>query len=243
MRLHALGPWMISGPRMIERILGRTVQGDEIATEEFLTILLERIQMTVLAQASIFTVKHIANMVDRLVSVPVTRGTFSVAQSHQPHQEDDTLPMSTLHRQTALLTSLNERMIAEVGHLKKTYRGHQCGSRMNVARSERRRMFRGLHDEGVCWCRAAWGYNARKYVNGCSQSGKWPRGSLVACTELPLISSCLLTIIQNPVSRLIYLIDTSAEISVMPPCPKDRSHAPDDVQLQAAKGSSIQTFG
>ena len=36
MRLHALGPWVISGPRMIERILGRTVQGDEIATEEFL---------------------------------------------------------------------------------------------------------------------------------------------------------------------------------------------------------------
>ena len=132
--------------------------------------------MTVLAQASIFTVKHIANMVDRLVSVPVTRGAFSVAQSHQPHQEDDTLPMSTLHRQTALLTSLNERMIAEVGHLKKTYRGHQCGSRMNVARSESRRMFRGLHDEGVCWCRAAWGYNALNISTAVVKAGNGHAG-------------------------------------------------------------------
>ena len=44
-------------------------------------------------------------------------------------------------------------------------------------------------------------------------------------------------------SRLIYLIDTGAEISVMPPRPEDRSHSPDNVQLQAANGSSIQTFG
>ena len=40
-RLHALGPLGDQRPydllRMIERILGRTVQGDKIATEEFLT--------------------------------------------------------------------------------------------------------------------------------------------------------------------------------------------------------------
>ena len=40
-RLHALGPLGDQRPsdllRMIERILGRTVQGDEIATEEYLT--------------------------------------------------------------------------------------------------------------------------------------------------------------------------------------------------------------
>ena len=64
----------------------------------------------------------------------------------------------------------------------------------------------------------------------------------MASTDLPSISSRLLTI-QDPVSRLIYLIDTGAEISVMPPRPEDRSHSPDNVQLQAANGSSNQTFG
>ena len=82
-RLHALGPLGDQRPsdllRMIERILGRTVQGDEIATEEFLTRLPERIQLIVRAQTDIFTVEQMAKMADRLVSVPVTHGTFSVA--------------------------------------------------------------------------------------------------------------------------------------------------------------------
>ena len=77
-----------------------------------------------------------------------------------------------------------------------------------------------------------------------SSSGKRPHWSLVASTDLPSISSCLLTI-QDPVSRLIYLIDTGAEIRVMPPRPEDSNcyHSPDNVQFQAANGSSIQTFG
>ena len=143
-RLHALGPLGDKRPsdllRMIERILGRTVQGDEIATEDFLTRLPERIQLIVRAQADIFTVEQMAKMADRLVSVPVTHGTLSVAQSHQPRQEVDPLTMSTLHHQMAILTSSNERMIAEVGQLKKTYRGPKGCSRMNAASSERNRL-------------------------------------------------------------------------------------------------------
>ena len=157
-RLHALGPLGDQLPSdllcMIERIPGGTVQGDEIATEEFLTRLPERIQLILRAQADIFTVEQMAKMSDRLVSVPVTNGTFSVTQSHQPHQEVEPLTMSTLRRQMALLTSSNERMIAEVG-LKKTYRGPQGGSRTNAASSERNilKMFLGLNDECVCWYR------------------------------------------------------------------------------------------
>ena len=75
-----------------------------------------------------------------------------------------------------------------------------------------------------------------------SSSRKRPRGSLVASTDLPSICSRLLTI-QDPVSRLIYPIDTGAEVSVMPPRPEDRCHSPDKVQLKTANGSSIQTFG
>ena len=124
-RLHALGHLGIQRPsdrlRMIERILGRTVQGDEIATEEFLTRLPEWIQLIVSAQADIFTVEQMAKMADRRVSVPVTHGTFFVTQSHQPRQEVEPFTMSTLHHKMALLTSSNERMIAEVGQLKKTY--------------------------------------------------------------------------------------------------------------------------
>ena len=40
-----------------------------------------------------------------------------------------------------------------------------------------------------------------------------------------------------------YLIDTGAEISVLPPRPGDRLNASDGIKLQAANGSSIRTFG
>ena len=108
----------------------------------------------------------------------MTHDTFSVAQSHQPHHEVEPLTMSALRRQMALLTSSNERMIAEVGQFKKTYRGPQGGSRTNAASSERNRlkMVRGLNDEGVCWYHAAWGSNARKCVNGCRQAGNGHAG-------------------------------------------------------------------
>ena len=64
----------------------------------------------------------------------------------------------------------------------------------------------------------------------------------MANTDLPSTPSRLLTI-QDPLSRLIYLIDTGAEVSVLPPRADDRSHSPDSVKLQAANGSTIQTFG
>ena len=182
-RLHALGPLGDQRPsdplRMIERILGRTVQGDEIATEEFLTRFPERNQLIVRAQAASFTVEQMAKMAGRLVSVAVTHGTLSVAQSHQPHQEVEPLTMSSLHHQMALLTSSNERIIAEVGQLKKTYRIPPCGSGTNAASSERNRlkMFHGLNEEGVCWYHAVWGSNARKCVNGCRQPGNGHTGS------------------------------------------------------------------
>ena len=176
-RLHALGPLGDQRPsdllRIIERILGRTVQGDEIATEEFLTRLPERIQLIARAQADIFTVEQMAKMADRLVSVPVTHGTFSVAQSHQPRQEVELLTMSTFHHQMALLTSSNERMIAEVGQLRRLIVAFNVvHERMSQALNVNRlKMFRGLNDEGVCWYHAAWGSNARKCVNGCRQAG------------------------------------------------------------------------
>ena len=74
------------------------------------------------------------------------------------------------------------------------------------------------------------------------QGGKRPCRSLEATTDLRASTSRLLTI-ADPVSKLSYLIDTGAEISVLPPCHGDRLNASDGIQLQAANGSSIRTFG
>ena len=74
------------------------------------------------------------------------------------------------------------------------------------------------------------------------QGGKHPLRSLDATTDLRASTNRLLTI-ADPVSKLSYLIDTGAVISVLPPRPCDRLNASDGVKLQAASGSSIRTYG
>ena len=45
-------------------------------------------------------------------------------------------------------------------------------------------------------------------------------------------------------SKLSYLIDIGAEVSVLPPCLKDSDRSPvNNIQLQAANGNAILTFG
>ena len=45
-------------------------------------------------------------------------------------------------------------------------------------------------------------------------------------------------------SKLSYLIDTGAEVSVLPPRSEDRNRSPiNNMQLQAANGTAIRTFG
>ena len=45
-------------------------------------------------------------------------------------------------------------------------------------------------------------------------------------------------------SKLSYLIDTGSEVSVLPPRSEDRDRSPvNNMQLQAANGTSIRTFG
>ena len=45
-------------------------------------------------------------------------------------------------------------------------------------------------------------------------------------------------------SKLSYLLDTGAEVSVLPPRSEDRDRSPvNNMQLQAANGNAIRTFG
>ena len=71
-RLRKLGPLTDQRPsdllRQMERILGRSIEGDEIGREEFIRRLPAQTQLIVRSQADLFTVEQLA---DRLASVPV----------------------------------------------------------------------------------------------------------------------------------------------------------------------------
>ena len=56
-----------------------------------------------------------------------------------------------------------------------------------------------------------------------------------------LIPNCLFYIIDSN-HNYHFLVDTGAEVSVLPPSPADRKH-PDGFNLLAVNGSGIATFG
>ena len=69
------------------------------------------------------------------------------------------------------------------------------------------------------------------------------RGLVEALNDRPT-SSCRLLTIQDPVSKLSYLIYTGSEVSVLPPRSEDRDRSPvNNLHLQAANGTAIRTFG
>ena len=75
-RLRKLGPLADQRSsdllRLMGRILGRSIEGDEIAKEEeFVRRLPAQTQLIVRSQADLFSVEQLAQVADRLASVPV----------------------------------------------------------------------------------------------------------------------------------------------------------------------------
>ena len=68
-RLRKMGPLADQRPsallRIMERILGRSIDGDEIAKEEFVRRLPAQTQLIVRSQADLFTVEQLAQMADQ----------------------------------------------------------------------------------------------------------------------------------------------------------------------------------
>ena len=99
--------------RLMERILGRSIEGDEIAKEEFVRRLPAQTQLIIRSQADLFTVEQLAQMADRLASVPAMQATspsFSVTQA-EASREDDVVTLASLHQQLAKLTTSNDIII------------------------------------------------------------------------------------------------------------------------------------
>ena len=171
-----------------------------------------------------FTVGQLAQMADRLASVPVISQDFGISRV-EVSRDDDAVTLASINLQLSKLTSSNERISGEVNALKMSSAFAQSANRSSRAVSRdsphRLRMFRGINADGLCWYHQVWGTSARKCADGCRNAGndrpgKRPRGSVEAITGRPT-SSCRLLTIQDPVSKLSYLIDTCAEVSVLPP--------------------------
>ena len=174
-RLRKLGPLTSDQRpsdllRLIERILGRNIDDDEIAKEEFLRRLPSQSQLIVRSQTDIFTVGQLAQMADRLASVPVISQDFGISRV-EVSRDDDAVTLASIN----LHLSSNERISGEVNALKMSPAFAQSANRSSrpVSRDSPRRlrMFRGINADGLCWYHQVWGTSARKCADGCRNAG------------------------------------------------------------------------
>ena len=131
-------------------------------------------QLIVRSQTDIFTVGQLAQMADRLASVPVISQDFGISRV-EVSRDDDAVPLASLNLQLSKLTSSNERISGEVNALKMSSPFAQSANRSSRAVSRdsprRSRMFRGINADGLCWYHQVWGTSARKCADGCRNAG------------------------------------------------------------------------
>lgn len=165
--------------RLMERIFGRAIDGDEIAKEEFLRRLPAQTQLIVRAQTDVFTVSQLAQMADRLASVPVMSQEFAISQV-ESSRDEDTVTLASIHQQLSKLASSNDRISGEVAELKRSSAFAQSGNRRSRAGSRdaprRVRMYRGINADGLCWYHKVWGSSANKCADGCRRAGNGRAG-------------------------------------------------------------------
>ena len=168
-RLRQLGPLTDQRPsdllRQMERILGRSIEGDEIGQEEFIRRLPVQPKLVVRSQADLFTVEQLAQMADRLASVPVmpeVSPNFAITHADAP-REGEVISLASIHQQLSKLTASNDIISAEVAdELKRStsYSGNHSSrgvSRADTASGRCTMMYRGLSAEGLCWYNFVWG--------------------------------------------------------------------------------------
>ena len=95
----------------------------------------------------------------------------------------------------------------------------------------------------LCWYHYRFGDAAKKCKSPCTKVGKLSSQSLMATSEPGLFSlHSRLFYITDKLTGHRFLIDTGAEVSVIPPSQSDQEHK-QDLVLQAANNTSITTYG
>ena len=116
------------------------------------------------SQTDLFTVEHLAQMADRLASVPAVHDVstnFAITHA-DASREDEGISLASIHQQLSKLTASNDVISAEVAELKRStsYSGNHRSrgvSRADTTSGRRSRMYRGLNAEGLCWYHLVWG--------------------------------------------------------------------------------------
>ena len=130
-------------------------------------------------------------------------------------------------------------LCSEIKHLRSRERPR---SRRNTpSPSPRRRYKKATND--TCFYHANFGIAARKCQSPCKFAKKPPSQTMIAAAEPGTLPTSRILFIIDLNNRLRFLIDSGAEISLIPPKPSERLTPNPNFVLQAVNRSNIKTYG
>ena len=205
--------------RRMQQLLGEKANSTDTAfmRELFLQRLPSNVRMVLASTPDTGNITELAQLADKVVEVatPSVSGITTTTELDQLRQE-----VAELKTMLRSLQTVN----------KKSQRGRSPSSAPQRQQTQ-----------DVCWYHAKFGDRAQKCKPPCSKAGQTP-AKLVATGTTGLLPSQLFFITDNN-SAYRFLVDTGAEVSMLPPTHTDRKHPQEGCNLLAVNGSSIITYG
>lgn len=204
--------------RHMQQLLGEKANTTDAAflCELFLQRLLSNVRMVLASTPDTGNITELAQLTDKVMEVaaPTVSGITNTDELGQLRQE--------------------------VAELKAVLQSLQLTQKPSWRRSPSPSPHRQAAPD-VCWYHAKFGDNARKCKPPCTKAGKTPVKIAAAGTTSLLPSR--LFFITDSYSSYRFLIDTGAEVSVLPPSRTERKHPQDNHNLLAVNGSSVVNCG
>ncbi|CAH8610157.1 unnamed protein product [Schistosoma curassoni] len=133
------------------------------------------------------------------------------------------------------------RKLTELTQREKPRRSSRDRSRERTRSTSRRRT-----TPAICWYHQMFGYRARKCLQPCEfnrAGNRYPRVSMATASTHIMPENSRLFYIQDRTTGAQFLVDTGAEISVVPPFNEERKNINPSLVLRAANKSDIKTYG
>ncbi|CAH8647502.1 unnamed protein product, partial [Schistosoma rodhaini] len=175
-------------------------------------------------------IDNIAKIADRIYE----RAKQASPQSHSVTVDDR---ISTLQKEIDVLC----RKLTELTQSERPRKLSRVGTRERSRSASRRRA-----TPLICWYHQMYGYRARKCLQPCrfsTASKRYPRLSMATPAANTKPSNSRLFYIQDRMTGTQFLVDTGAEISVVPPVCDDKRNLNTSLVLKAANKSDIKTYG
>ena len=175
------------------------------------------------------TLEELAKIADSVVDATTTPGVSGI------HQASDSDLASQVQRLQLDVSSLRSQFTQPPPHSRRQ-------SREQYQRPARDRTPSPRPNSQLCYYHNRFGSRARKCASPCSWSSPNTNAVTAQIKNDPATDNHFFYVTDRN-SGLRFLVDTGAQVSVIPPSPADRQHRLDNLSLQAANNTPITTFG